>query len=854
MEPQNKTYLHIATFDDNTTDKNFYFMVSNNRCTPGDDDCSGRRFVSATLKANSSEFDGFNNWKIIDLYNDSTVFTFDKRNTNTISLGKYKPGEGKLYKIAPVMQEGGTFVCNEFVTATAFNCNGTVYTGGYDLNIPASSTQTAISFAQDATIKGNNGTNFEIGGGSNRVILQGLNGNKWHGIEVNNCSNVNILNTDIKEIGDANNGAYWASSFYNCANVQVTNCNFNFNLSPKAKAININNYGIGNAKENIIIINNTISVNNSTAAIFVGCSASGYRNLFLMDNTITNGTAPSTYGVMFSNVYSSYIENNTISGFNYGMYVLNTTIDMRDNIITSSRENSTGIFAASLSTINIGLVGNMYSGFSNTITNDNNGCKNINLNNSIFEMNYGNNHLSTNNIPGTYNMFGNGSFQTSDDGPIKFIDAIGNCFNGEGKNALYSITDLNELFFTLRETPHNCNNTQQDLIADFVVPVANNIVDTVYRTTLPQFQNSTPAVLLQTAFYKSLLKKNYDSTKAFGTELLTNYSDSVSTADIISLLYFANTKLADISTNMQSLKTFLEQLIINHTGNLTLVKTANYIIQKCKVNLHQYTSALDGYQDIIAQNPYNYEGLVASWDYAATQLLANTGGAYSNSDEETLNSLVSESQFLVDSLRLNRMIKTDNYDSKVFSKEDRKVLFKSVGNVLKDEREKQVRDVKVLEEKLTKSKGEDKAKVKQKLEDVKNLNTLIKTKKPKDQNEYAVIINNDIEKLNPMKNSNDKSPESLIPKTYALYQNYPNPFNPTTKIAFDLPKDAKVKLVIYDILGREVKTLMNNEFRTAGKYITEFNGSYLSSGIYFARILVNEGKDFIAVKKLVLLK
>ncbi|MCU0373244.1 MAG: hypothetical protein MUE56_08390 [Ignavibacteria bacterium] len=51
-----------------------------------------------------------------------------------------------------------------------------------------------------------------------------------------------------------------------------------------------------------------------------------------------------------------------------------------------------------------------------------------------------------------------------------------------------------------------------------------------------------------------------------------------------------------------------------------------------------------------------------------------------------------------------------------------------------------------------------------------------------------------------------------------------------------------------------MKTLINNEFRTAGKYITEFNGSSLASGVYFARIQVNEGKEFIAVKKMVLLK
>jgi predicted nucleic acid-binding Zn finger protein len=130
----------------------------------------------------------------------------------------------------------------------------------------------------------------------------------------------------------------------------------------------------------------------------------------------------------------------------------------------------------------------------------------------------------------------------------------------------------------------------------------------------------------------------------------------------------------------------------------------------------------------------------------------------------------------------------------------------------------------------------------------------VKTKRAKDQPDYIAIVSEDIKKVFKNTYSKDIPLTESIPMSYALYQNYPNPFNPTTKIAYDIPRDAKVKLIIYDILGREVKTLVNNEFKTAGKYITEFNGSYLSSGIYFARILVNEGKDFNAVKKLVLLK
>lgn len=89
-----------------------------------------------------------------------------------------------------------------------------------------------------------------------------------------------------------------------------------------------------------------------------------------------------------------------------------------------------------------------------------------------------------------------------------------------------------------------------------------------------------------------------------------------------------------------------------------------------------------------------------------------------------------------------------------------------------------------------------------------------------------------------------------VPKKYDLGQNYPNPFNPVTKINFDLPKDTKVELRIYDMLGREVSTLVN-EVRKAGFYTIDFNASQFSSGVYFYRLV---SSDFSMVKKMVILK
>ena len=89
-----------------------------------------------------------------------------------------------------------------------------------------------------------------------------------------------------------------------------------------------------------------------------------------------------------------------------------------------------------------------------------------------------------------------------------------------------------------------------------------------------------------------------------------------------------------------------------------------------------------------------------------------------------------------------------------------------------------------------------------------------------------------------------------IANTYSLSQNYPNPFNPTTSINFSIPKDGLVKIVVYDMLGKEVATLVNSE-QTAGNYEVTFDASKLTSGVYFYKITSG---DFTDVKKMLLVK
>jgi len=96
---------------------------------------------------------------------------------------------------------------------------------------------------------------------------------------------------------------------------------------------------------------------------------------------------------------------------------------------------------------------------------------------------------------------------------------------------------------------------------------------------------------------------------------------------------------------------------------------------------------------------------------------------------------------------------------------------------------------------------------------------------------------------------------SIVADNYNLYQNYPNPFNPVTKIRFDIPANATrenkdVRLVVYNTLGAEVETLLNENLNP-GSYEVEFNGAGLSSGIYYYKLITS---DFSDTKKLILLK
>ncbi len=103
----------------------------------------------------------------------------------------------------------------------------------------------------------------------------------------------------------------------------------------------------------------------------------------------------------------------------------------------------------------------------------------------------------------------------------------------------------------------------------------------------------------------------------------------------------------------------------------------------------------------------------------------------------------------------------------------------------------------------------------------------------------------------------EEIPSAVVPKEFRLDQNFPNPFNPSTTIQFALPKNANVTVKLFDLLGREVATLVDEEF-VPGEYKLLFETGELASGVYFYRIVgkttSGTAERFVSTKKLTLLK
>lgn len=361
----------------------------------------------------------------------------------------------------------------------------------------------------------------------------------------------------------------------------------------------------------------------------------------------------------------------------------------------------------------------------------------------------------------------------------------------------------------------------------------NNIIDTVLTTKSSNNPPQTVDVSLYGSGYKNLKNKNYSASILNFKNLINNYPNSKFLEKSIYKLY-ENYISTDTNHNQGwrnvifgDLKNYFEAKIQQYDTNENFVNLAFEFFLKCSIKKKGYQLAMDGYQFIAENSPSAIERLMASINYIDVEGLLQGSGEGQKDDNE--NELTSD--------RNGKPIKD--------------ILFASYTKIKKSAEKREKSDLLNSNDVAkTKSEFDKKHTYDKKLENRAKENINISSSLSK--KERRERIQKDLMLLTQRDEYSGKTvnKNNIEPIKYELSQNYPNPFNPVTNIKYQIQKTGLVTLRIYDIIGREIKTIVN-EIKNPGSYIVTFNGSEFSSGVYFYRI---QSGDFVQVKKMLLIK
>ncbi len=864
MDCEDERFWETGFFTNAVNDK--YFMFVNRRCVPSNNINDRGDVRILKIKFDPNDLSGSINWRISEVGNSLAqpiIFSrsfngYVDLNNSIDSLGLFLPGEGKLFKLEPAIKGGGTLVADEIISGESFTCEAPVYNNGFNITIGANTT---IHFNDSSKFVMSGGV-FTVGdqntSAPQNITSDAVPGGSWSGHSFTNCE-VKIYGATFS--GLANDTTY-AVNIIDCPVVDIRNCTFNTNSSLKGgvNAICFDNPFI--AINNIYIGSNTFNSAGSTIPTVNVSSFAGVTTPLIIENNIFN---EGNTAVFLSGIIGGAIKGNTITDNYIGINALTSSIDVVQNTIFSTVNGSMSIFAAGGSELKLNSSGAFTLGGLNSISNEGTGTNNINVDGSYFLLEGGENIFNISSDQSSYHLYGYFPMFTA-----VTTEETNNCFKVNSSpvdppiNMVTSGYQGSQITFNFNPYLTGC-----EIIGGgdgLAINLGDGIYDTIYtggsgsggskssNNQIPLSRGVSGSAgrgvfLLTSAKTKydsiSVLMRyrNYSQAKTKCLDLINTYPDSIQSIFSVSKLFLA-TIASDTSYNaVNTLKIFYENLILNHPNNTSLVKRANYYILKCKVRMREYSQALVGFQQIINQNPYSYEGLIARWDYMATSLLVQGQGGGEPSITNYELGITGDSEDDIDG---------NDDDKKPFTKEQRQDIRKSINTAIEISKNDDEVKIKKLEEKS--ELGDVNAS--KELTQMKSLKQVVKTEKPKSIIEHVRIVSEDIRKVFGSNTSGKGNEPKNIPLVFRISQNYPNPFNPVTKINYDLPKDSKVKIVIYDILGREVKRLVNNELKTAGSYIVDFNAMNYASSVYFYRIEAEElnGNKFVDSKKMVLLK
>lgn len=373
---------------------------------------------------------------------------------------------------------------------------------------------------------------------------------------------------------------------------------------------------------------------------------------------------------------------------------------------------------------------------------------------------------------------------------------------------------------------YNCNYTYTE-----DTPVIDDLGDGIYDTVIVTETNTSDTIALdevsygQAAFYHE--ESNYSMAIIEYKSLIDSFPGSSYINAVPDLLYDCYSSLdtsgsQDATDSLFSdLKLYMENKINSAQYDKTFNDECYDVILMCEAMMENYYDALTGYEFISLYHPDPETRLLASMDYSDIEDLLGEGGGLNNKPVNIEN-------------RKKTLDRLSDRDPVI------KIIKKGYEKQSKDLDKRQTKEDKI---KRVRVNSEVDMNVQRNLYSSRNLT---KEEKRIRNNENILVLLSIGEVMTGRKDEI----VNVIPNSYKLEQNYPNPFNPTTTISYSIPKDGLVNIRVYDITGREIRTLVN-EIKVTGNYSIVFNGSNLSSGVYFYKI---EAGDFVQTKRMVLIK
>ncbi|HQY53306.1 MAG TPA: T9SS type A sorting domain-containing protein [Ignavibacteria bacterium] len=397
-------------------------------------------------------------------------------------------------------------------------------------------------------------------------------------------------------------------------------------------------------------------------------------------------------------------------------------------------------------------------------------------------------------------------------------------------NYLSSIPPLYELECNSSSVPllyqpyrSSCPGSKSEPIDYDIIDRGDGIIDSAAITDGGDFINGDGED--EDMFGQALImkrSKNYNGSSELLKTIIDEYDTSGFLVSSLDELYsnYQNIDTIFLQSNTDllyaELKSYLESKISQHENNFSFVDKAYSYYLMCLIKIREYNEAITGYENIMSNHPEPERRLLASWDRSAVTLILNGSG------------------------QGNDNLSVENGDEMTFEASFEKTFEKT----LKDKPAHSIarssfKELKSSNEKYYPANNKE-----------KQLELKIIRYNPSSHSELDKKITEDMNFLLGIKNSDNFENKSLVIDNFKLYQNYPNPFNPKTVISYELRVTGFAKLKVYDVLGNEVATLVN-EKQSAGSYSMEFDGSGFASGVYFYKL---EAGEFAETKRMILLK